>query len=115
MNQRINVKKGAWQSICQKEKSLLVRIDDRIFARFATNNLVVIASGERACTCRILAIRRYNTLEEILDREDLTRIAHGSHQETHEYLSGIYHDVPSTHRFVVLELELVKIGRQYVR
>ncbi len=112
--QRLDVKKGTLQSICEGRKPLLVRVDDRTFTRFSVGDKVKVCSGDRACTCKILAIRRYASLEELLSSEDLTKIAHGSHEEARVYLENIYPEIPTTHRFVVLELNLLRIGRQPV-
>jgi ASC-1-like (ASCH) protein len=111
---RISVKKGTWQSICEGRKTLLVRTDDRIFVTFGAGEALKIDSGQRVCTCDILAIRRYPTLEALLAAEDLNRIAHGSHQEAKIYLEEIYAELPEFHTFVVLELKLTHIGHKCV-
>lgn len=111
---RVDVKKGTFQSVCERRKPLLVRVDDVIFVRFVVGEMVKVCSGDRACTCRIIDIRRYQTLEGILKSEDLEKIAHGSQQQAMVYLMQIYDDVPASKQFVVLELELLKIGHQEV-
>lgn len=111
---RVDVKKGTFKSVCEQRKTLLVRVDDVIFVRFMVDEMVKVCSGDRSCTCRIIDVRRYQTLEGILQSEDLEKIAHGSQQEARIYLTQIYHDVPSSKHFVVLELELTKIGHKEV-
>ncbi len=111
---RVDVKKGTFQSVCERRKTLLVRVDDIIFIRFVVGEVVKVCSGDRSCTCRILDVRRYQTLEGILKSENLEKIAHGSHQEANIYLSQIYHDVPASKEYVVLELQLMKIGHKDV-
>lgn len=111
---RVDVRKGTFQSVCEQRKTLLVRVDDEIFIRFSAGTMIKVCSGDRACTCRIVGIRRYKTLQEILENEDLGKIAHGSHLQARLYLEDIYHTVPSTKELVVLELELRKIGHREV-
>lgn len=108
---RVNVKKGTFQSVCEDRKTLLVRLDNLIFIRLSVDATIKVCSGDRACTCRIVDIRRYKTIEDILKHEDLEKIAHGSHLQARLYLEDIYYTVPSEKELVVLELELTKIGR----
>lgn len=110
---RISVSKGTLQSIIEGQKTTLIRTDDRVFACFRVGNSLKIVSGDRGCTCEIVAIRRYESLEDILASEDLSQIAHGNREEALYYLLNIYEPTPPEHhRFVVLQLKRLKVGRK---
>ena len=116
MTHRIDVRKGTWESISCGLKPLLVHIDDRIFTRFSEGDTVRIHSGSshKICTCELLAMRRYKSLDELLEKEDLTKIAHGGHNEARNYLLQIYKRLPEHYIFVVLEIKLLSVGRKKI-
>lgn len=79
-------------------RNLIVDTDDRIFMSFDVGWEAKV-SGHRGgtCRCRIIDIRRYQTLEEIAEEEDPHRIAYRTTRE-----------LEPDHVYVVIELALIE-------
>jgi ASC-1-like (ASCH) protein len=112
---RLHVKKGALQAIKVGRKRLLVRLDERILIRHHEGEAVTICSGDYACTCLVTAIRRYSSLESLLEYEDLEALDHGDRKTAEDYLVDTFGDIPEGKQLIALEITLIRRGQDVPR
>lgn len=102
------VKKETFLLIQSGQKDLLVRSEHWIYASSRVGEAVEIRANingrEHVCRRRVVARRRYATMLEIVDHEDLTRLAHGTKVQTLSYLARIYRPEQEEGPAVVFEL-----------
>ncbi len=103
------VKAQTFQLIESGQKDLLVRSVGWMTGYFRAGVCVdicaTIKNKERRCKRQIVAIRSYSTMLEIVDHEDLARLAHGNKVQTLSYLARIYRKEEEEGEAVVLELK----------
>lgn len=107
---RLNVRAATIRLFEQGDKDLFIRPDDWLCPRFQPDDVVVFCAMNETprFTARIRAVRRYETLDQALANEDLTRLGHGSAvDQTREYLRLIW--TRTDERFGVVSLELTEI------
>ena len=106
-----SVRKATFLLIESGQKDLLVRSVSWIFSRANPGNIVEIQSefdGKlRRCLRRIVAVRAYANMFEIVEKEDLARLAHGNKVQTMSFLSRIFRADQEESHAVVFELGLV--------
>lgn len=102
------VKKGTFLLIQQGRKDLLVRSENWFYASAGVGQIVEIRAQidgrEAVCRRRVVARRDYATMLEIVDHEDLERLAHGNKVQTLSYLARIYRPDQEEAPAVVFEL-----------
>lgn len=102
------VKKETFLLIQSGQKDLLVRSEHWIYASSSIGQTVEIRAyvdgREVVCRRRVVARRTYATMLEIVDHEDLNRLAHGNNVQTLSYLARIYSPDQEEAPAVVFEL-----------
>lgn len=90
------------------EKDLLVRSEYWIFSKAMVDEIVLIRAvnrkGEFRCARRIVARRCYRQMTDVVDHENLQRMAHGDKHQTLLYLGRIYQPDQQEAEAVVYEL-----------
>jgi len=102
------VKKATFLLIESGRKDLLVRSVSWVFAPAHVGDTIEIQSEfdgkTRRCLRKIVAMRSYANMYEIVDHEDLARLAHGDKAQTMGFLGRIFHVDQEEGRAVVFEL-----------
>ncbi len=103
-----SVKKATFLLIESGQKDLLVRSVSWIFPPANPGDTIDIQSefnGKmRRCRRKIVAVRPYANMFEIVDREDLARLAHGDKAQTMSFLGRIFLPHQEEGHAVVFEL-----------
>ncbi len=106
------VKKVTFLLIESGQKDLLVRSEDWIFATACVGVTIEIRSTvdnkERRCLRRVVARRLYANMFEIVEKEDLGRLAHGDKVGTMSFLGRIFRPDQEEGHAVVFELAAVE-------
>lgn len=93
------------------QKDLLVRSVTWIFCRTSVGDTIEIQSEfdgkARRCLRKVVAMRSYANMFEIVDKEDLARLAHGNKVQTMSFLGRIFRPDQEEGRAVVFELGMV--------
>lgn len=88
------VKAKTYELVESREKDLLVRAKDWAYDRTTIGDVVLIRAHkdkkELRCERRIIARRLYQRMTDVVNHEDLTRMAHGDATQTLSYLARIY-------------------------
>ncbi len=110
-----SVKKATFLLIESGQKDLLVRSVSWIFPPANPGDTVVIQSeigGKmRRCLRKVVTMRSYDTMLEIVDREDLVRLAHGDKVQTMSFLARIFRPDQEEGHAVVFELAAVDVEK----
>ncbi len=110
-----SVKKTTFLLIESGQKDLLVRSVTWIFSPANPGDTVVIQSefgGKmRRCPRKIVAVRPYANMFEIVETEDLARLAHGDKVQTMSFLARIFRPDQEEGHAVVFELAAVDEGK----
>lgn len=110
-----SVKKTTFLLIESGQKDLLVRSVTWIFSPANPGDTVVIQSefdGKmRRCQRKVVAVRSYAEMFEIVDREDLARLAHGDKVQTISFLARIFRSDQEEGHAMVFELGPVDEGK----
>jgi hypothetical protein len=95
-----------------EQKDLLVRSENRLFPAFDRGERIelcaLIKGRERRCIREVVARRTYPTMLEIVDHEDLDRLAHGTNVQTLSYFARIFRPDQEEAEAVVHELKVVE-------
>lgn len=106
-----SVKKATFLLIESGKKDLLVRSVSWIFPPANPGDTVVIQSefdGKvRRCLRKIVAMRSYANMFEIVEKEDLARLAHGDKVQAMSFLARIFRPDQEEGHAVVFELGMV--------
>jgi len=106
-----SVKKTTFLLIESGQKDLLVRSVSWVFPPANPGDTIEIQSefdGKmRRCLRKIVAIRLYANMFEIVDREDLARLAYGDKAQTMSFLGRIFRPHQEEGHAVVFELAKV--------
>lgn len=106
------VKKETFLLIQSGQKDLLVRSENWLYASSSIGQTVEIRAHvdgrEAVCRRRVVARRAYATMLEIVDHEDLDRLAHGTKVQALSYLARIYQPDEEEAPAVVFELASVE-------
>ena len=115
----IHVKKGCYTDLASGKKPLLIRPEGLMHLRYYAGQILAIGCGDcELLTYRVLAVRRYAGIEELVAAEPLEQIAHGNGVQTAIYLSIVFerelldeeHDPTMDCTMAVLEVK--RLSRQ---
>lgn len=108
-----SVKKATFLLIESGKKDLLVRSVSWVFPPANPGDTIEIQSefnGKmRRCLRKVVAMRSYANMYEIVDREDLARLAHGDKAQTMSFLGRIFRPHQEEGHAVVFELAAVDV------
>lgn len=102
------VKARTYELVESREKDLLVRAKDWAYDRTTVGDVVLIRAHkdnkEMRCVRKIVARRLYQRMTDVINHEDLVRMAHGNAIQTLSYLARIYRLDQEEGNAVVYEL-----------
>lgn len=102
---RMPVCRRTLESLRQGQKTVFLETDDRIFTRFNPGDrLKMFTEGHGTVTKIIVGMRRYRTLADMLDNENLQALGYETREAAEEFFGEIFEEISRDQVLVAFDL-----------